>query len=83
MLASVEYLKIDDEGLHIKSNDKPLTLDVDHVIICAGQLSQTKLYEQLMIEGLKPNLIGGAYEAKELDAKRAISQGTKLAISFN
>ena len=82
MLSSVEYLKIDDEGLHIKSNDKPLTLDVDHVIVCAGQLSQTALYEQLINEGLKPNLIGGAHEAKELDAKRAIAQGTKLAISF-
>lgn len=83
MLSSVEYLKIDDEGLHLKSNDKQIILDVDHVIVCAGQLSQTSLYDKLMAEGLKPSLIGGAHEAKELDAKRAIEQGTKVAISFN
>ncbi len=83
MLSSVEYVKIDDAGLHLKSNDQNQVLDVDHIIVCAGQLSRTNLYDELLADGMKPNLIGGAHEAKELDAKRAISQGTKLAISFN
>lgn len=82
MLSSVEYLKIDDQGLHLKVNDENILLDVDHVIICAGQKSNTALYDQLLEKGLNPKIIGGADEAKELDAKRAIEQGTKLAISI-
>ena len=82
MLSSVEYHKIDDDGLHLTINDEKKILDVDHVIICAGQLSNTGLYEELKSAGLSPKIIGGADEAKELDAKRAILQGTEIAISI-
>jgi 2,4-dienoyl-CoA reductase (NADPH2) len=76
MLAGVEYLKIDDDGLHIKVNDNVQILDVDNVIICAGQEPLRELVDGLT----KPHhLIGGASVATELDAKRAIKQGTQLA----
>ena len=76
MLAGVEYLKIDDAGLHIKVNDKVQILDVDNVIVCAGQEPLRELVDGLT----KPHhLIGGADVATELDAKRAIGQGTRLA----
>jgi 2,4-dienoyl-CoA reductase (NADPH2) len=76
MLAGVEYVKIDDQGLHIKVNDQEQVLDVDNVIICAGQEPLRELVEGLT----KPHhLIGGADLASELDAKRAIDQGTRLA----
>lgn len=75
MLAGVEYVKIDDHGLHIRVNDQEQVLDVDNVIICAGQEPLRELVEGLT----KPyHLIGGADEAAELDAKRAIDQGTRL-----
>tara|TARA_R110000868_G_scaffold109301_4_gene297419 strand:+ start:1247 stop:3292 length:2046 start_codon:yes stop_codon:yes gene_type:complete len=77
MLAGVEYLKIDDAGLHIKINDEVKVLDVDNVIICAGQEPLRELVEGLT----KPyQLIGGADVANELDAKRAIKQGTLVAM---
>jgi 2,4-dienoyl-CoA reductase (NADPH2) len=76
MLAGVEYLKVDDSGLHIKINDQEQILDVDNVIVCAGQDPLRELVEGLT----KPHhLIGGADFASELDAKRAINQGTRLA----
>jgi 2,4-dienoyl-CoA reductase (NADPH2) len=76
MLAGVEYLKIDDAGLHIKVNDNVQVLDVDNVIVCAGQEPLRELVDGLT----KPHhLIGGADVATELDAKRAIGQGTRLA----
>ncbi|WP_395342375.1 FAD-dependent oxidoreductase [Ningiella sp. W23] len=76
MIAGVEYQKIDDEGLHISVNGEGRVLNVDNVIICAGQLPLKTLQEGLK----KPShLIGGADVAAELDAKRAIDQGTKLA----
>ncbi len=79
MLAGCEYTKIDDDGLHIVVDDQPQTLDVDNVIVCAGQEPLREL-----INGLnKPyHLIGGADIASELDAKRAIDQGTRLATSI-
>lgn len=77
MLAGVEYLKIDDAGLHIKINDEVKVLAVDNVIICAGQEPLRELVEGLT----KPyKLIGGADVATELDAKRAIKQGTLVAM---
>jgi len=83
MLGSVTYEKIDDQGLHLNVNGESQILDVDHIVICAGQLSVTTLYDELTTAGLRPKImIGGADEAKELDAKRAILQGTKLAISI-
>ncbi|RMG83469.1 MAG: NADPH-dependent 2,4-dienoyl-CoA reductase [Bacteroidetes bacterium] len=79
MLGEVEYHKIDDEGLHIRQNGKAMTLPVDHVVICAGQLPLRDMFEPLRERGIPVHLIGGADEAKELDAKRAIDQGTRLA----
>ena len=79
MLAGVEYQKIDDDGLHIKFNDKEQILDVDHIVICAGQEPLRELEQGLN----KPyHLIGGADVAAELDAKRAIDQGTRLATAL-
>ena len=76
MIAGCEYLKIDDQGIHIKVNDEVQVLDVDNVIICAGQEPLRELVEGLT----KPyHLFGGADVAAELDAKRAIDQGTRLA----
>lgn len=79
MIPGVSYQKIDDQGLHILVNDQPKVLDVDHVIICAGQEPFTAMYEQLQAQGKSVHLIGGAKEAGELDAKRAIRQGAELA----
>ncbi len=76
MMNNCQYLKIDDAGLHIKEGDEEKLLAVDHVIICAGQEPNRQLLEGLN----KPyHLIGGSDLATELDAKRAIHQGTVLA----
>ena len=82
MIAGASYDKIDDQGLHITVNDQPTVLEVDHVIICAGQESYTALYDQLKADGKNVHLIGGAKEAGELDAKRAIRQGAELAATI-
>lgn len=79
MLAGVSYEKIDDQGLHILVADQPKVLEVDHVVVCAGQESYTAMYEQLRAAGQRVHLIGGALQAGELDAKRAIRQGAELA----
>ncbi|EAR63115.1 NADPH-dependent 2,4-dienoyl-CoA reductase [Neptuniibacter caesariensis] len=77
MLNKCEYQKIDDSGLHILVDGEPQLLEVDHVVICAGQEPRRELAEQI---NAKPvHLIGGADVASELDAKRAINQGTRLA----
>lgn len=79
MLPGCEYLKIDDQGLHIRVADETQVLEVDNVIICAGQEPARALTEGLN----KPyQLIGGADVAAELDAKRAIDQGTRLAMAL-
>ena len=79
MIAGVEYLKIDDAGLHIKVNDEVQILPVDNVVVCAGQEPQKALAEGLTTPH---HFIGGADFASELDAKRAIDQGTRLAASL-
>ena len=79
MIPGVSYEKIDDAGLHISVDGQAKVLDVDHVVICAGQESFTAMYEQLQQAGKSVHLIGGAKEAGELDAKRAIRQGAELA----
>jgi len=79
MVGGVEYLKIDDEGLHTLVNGEPTLFPVDTVIICAGQVPHRALHEALVELGMKSTLIGGADEAGELDAKRAINQATELA----
>jgi hypothetical protein len=65
---------VDDEGLHIKVNDKVEVLKVDHVIVCAGQDPLKELLKPLQSSGVSTFLIGGAEAATELDAKRAIDQ---------
>jgi 2,4-dienoyl-CoA reductase (NADPH2) len=83
MLNSVEYLKIDDAGLHIRVGEgQPQLLPVDTVIICAGQDPLRELQEPLQAGGVNVHLIGGADEAGELDAKRAIDQGSRLAAAL-
>ncbi|WP_439816944.1 FAD-dependent oxidoreductase [Zavarzinia sp. CC-PAN008] len=79
MMNGVEYLKIDDAGLHTLVNGEPVLFAVDTVIICAGQEPARGLYDELVALGVKASLVGGAYEAAELDAKRAINQATLLA----
>jgi len=76
MIPGCEYLKIDTDGLHIRVGEHTRVLDVDNIILCAGQESKRDL-----VDGLKKphHLIGGADLASELDAKRAIDQGTRLA----
>ncbi|MEL6389692.1 MAG: NADPH-dependent 2,4-dienoyl-CoA reductase [Bacteroidota bacterium] len=82
MIAEVTYLKIDDQGLHIEVGGETSILDVDHVVICAGQLPLRELEQPLQESSAKIHLIGGADEAVELDAKRAIDQGARLAAAL-
>ena len=79
MMPGCEYLKIDDAGLHIRIGNEERVLDVDNIIICAGQESLTELKDGLSVP---VHLIGGAHLATELDAKRAIDQGTRLAATI-
>ena len=58
------------------------TLEVDNVVICAGQECNRTLHDELVAAGVKTHLIGGAHTAGELDAKRAIDQGTRLAVTL-
>ncbi len=75
----VTYVKVDDAGLHILAGGEPRILDVDNVVVCAGQVSRAELAEPLRAAGRVVHVIGGADEASELDAKRAIAQGAKVA----
>ena len=78
-IGEVSYQKIDDKGLHYIQNEKQKILDVDNVIICAGQTPFKELYQPLKDANKNVHVIGGADFAGELDAKRAISQGARLA----
>ncbi len=82
MLGGVEYLGVDDEGLHIRVDGVEQTLDVGTVVICAGQESRRDLHAALLAQGRTAHLIGGADVAAELDAKRAIDQGSRLAAAL-
>lgn len=82
MLDGVSYQRFDSAGLHVLIDDKPRILEVDNVIICAGQESNRALADELAALGATTHLIGGADVAAELDAKRAIDQGTRLAASL-
>ena len=79
MLAGVKYKRIDEFGLHIEHDGENKLLEVDNVIMCAGQLPRRDLQAPLQSAGVKVHLIGGADVAAELDAKRAIKQGSELA----
>lgn len=82
MQSGVSYERIDDAGLHLVMNGQPVCLEVDNVIICAGQEPQRALYQPLQAAGKTVHLIGGADIAVELDARRAIDQGTRLALNM-
>ena len=82
MINAVSYSKIDDEGLHITLKGKSQILEVDTIIICAGQESKKELQKGLENAGMSVHLIGGAALAVELDAKRAIDQGARLAAAI-
>ncbi|MFB7513513.1 FAD-dependent oxidoreductase [Streptomyces sp. NPDC056144] len=82
MVAGVSYDRIDDEGLHLTIDGESQVLPVDTVVLCSGQDPQRELYEELVAAGRTAHLIGGADVAAELDAKRAIDQGTRLAAAL-
>lgn len=82
MIPAVSYQKIDDEGLHVEIGGEAQVLAVDNVIICAGQEPNRTLQEPLQAAGKTVHLIGGCDVASELDARRAIAQGTKLALGI-
>ncbi len=79
MLASCQYKSISEKGLELTVADTPRTLEVDNIIICAGQISERGLAGPLKAKGVDVHVIGGAFEAGELDAKRAIAMGVELA----
>ncbi|MDY0779989.1 NADPH-dependent 2,4-dienoyl-CoA reductase [Tenacibaculum sp. IB213877] len=81
-IGEVQYTKIDDEGLHYVQAEEQKTLAVDNVVICAGQVPFKELLEPLQAKGITVHVIGGADVAAELDAKRAIDQGSRLAASL-
>ncbi|MBJ3761668.1 NADPH-dependent 2,4-dienoyl-CoA reductase [Maribius pontilimi] len=82
MIGGVSYDRIDDDGLHVTIDDKSQVLKVDNVILCAGQVPLRELADALAAKGMPCHVIGGADVAAELDAKRAIDQGTRLAATL-
>jgi 2,4-dienoyl-CoA reductase (NADPH2) len=79
MISGAEYKKVDDQGLHLWVEGEPQILEVDNIILCAGQEPLRELQSGLESKGQTVHLIGGADVAAELDAKRAINQGSRLA----
>ena len=85
MIGGVNYERIDGEGLHIsfgETRENPQHIAADTIILCAGQEPQRQLALELEALGKPCHIIGGADVAAELDAKRAINQGTRLAAAF-
>nr|WP_247741308.1 NADPH-dependent 2,4-dienoyl-CoA reductase [Luteibacter sp. SG786] len=82
MIGGVAYERVDDAGLHVVVDGKAQVLDVDHVVVCAGQEPNRELHDALLARGMDVRLIGGADVAAELDAKRAIDQATRLAAAL-
>ncbi|MFC9548545.1 FAD-dependent oxidoreductase [Streptomyces sp. NPDC056956] len=82
MVPGVVYDRIDDAGLHVTVDGESTVLEVDTVVLCTGQEPRRDLHEELVAAGRPVHLIGGADVAAELDAKRAIKQGTELAASL-
>ncbi|MNV97702.1 2,4-dienoyl-CoA reductase [NADPH] [compost metagenome] len=82
MLGGVEYLGVDDSGLRIRIDGQEQLLDVGNVVICAGQEPRRELADALLAAGRSVHIIGGADVAAELDAKRAIDQGSRLAAAL-
>jgi len=81
-LAGVTYERIDDDGVHVKVDGEPRTIAADTVILCAGQESERALHDELRSANVRVSIIGGAKEAAELDALRAIDEGVRLAQEF-
>ncbi|WP_328498213.1 NADPH-dependent 2,4-dienoyl-CoA reductase [Streptomyces sp. NBC_00414] len=82
MVPGVRYDRIDDAGLHVTVDGESSVLPVDTIVLCTGQEPRRDLYESLLAAGRSVHLIGGADVAAELDAKRAIKQGTELAAAL-
>ena len=85
MLGGVNYERIDAQGLHISygpAREKPELIAADSVVLCAGQTPLRQLADDLTAAGIPHHLIGGADKATELDAKRAIDQGARLAATL-
>jgi len=82
MIAGAQYNKIDDNGLHYSINGEDHVLNVDTIVLCTGQVPLRDLHDELEKNGISSHLIGGADVAAELDAKRAINQGSRLAASL-
>ena len=80
MIGGVSYQKIDDKGLHYSKDNESEVLEVDNIIICAGQESENELVYSLRGRNINYHVIGGAFMAKELDAKYAIEEGYKLGV---
>ena len=81
-MTGVTYRGIDDAGVHITVEGEERVLPADTVVICAGQEPERSLYDALVARGIEAHVIGGAERAAELDAMRAIDQGTRLAYTF-
>jgi 2,4-dienoyl-CoA reductase (NADPH2) len=85
MVGGVNYERIDADGLHVsygEARENPSLIAVDTIVLCAGQLPERSLADELIAAGRRPHVIGGADVAAELDAKRAIDQGTRLAAAL-
>ncbi|RBW54829.1 NADPH-dependent 2,4-dienoyl-CoA reductase [Ruegeria sp. A3M17] len=84
-VGGVNYERIDEDGLHISFGEEradPNVIAADTIVLCSGQVSERSLADALIEQGITPHVIGGADVAAELDAKRAINQGTRLAATF-
>ena len=79
IVAGVTYQRIDDQGLHFLAEGEPRTLLVDTIVICAGQESNRGLFDELREAGIEAHVVGGAKEAAELDAMRAVEEGVRVA----
>jgi 2,4-dienoyl-CoA reductase (NADPH2) len=81
-VSGASYDRVDDAGLHLTVDGAPVLVACDHVVVCAGQESERSLYDELVLAGGSVHLVGGADVAAELDAKRAIEQGTRVAAAL-
>jgi 2,4-dienoyl-CoA reductase (NADPH2) len=84
-VGGVNYERITDQGLEVsfgEARENPTLIEVDTIVLCAGQVPERSLADALIAKGIQPHVIGGADVAAELDAKRAIDQGTRLAAMF-
>ena len=79
IVAAVTYQRIDDSGLHILVDGVPRVIEADTIVICAGQVSNRGLFDELRAAGIEAHVIGGAKEASELDAMRAVEEGVRIA----